>query len=418
MSDHPEVEELQGFWRGELETPRLRAVVRHLLRGCRRCNSLLAPEMSALFGVANAKPESPEEDQAYDAMFDRVFARVAQGAAVAGSAPDAPAARIPPQLASLLERCQRLRYEDPAGMVELARFAAFLADRFDRRRYGAKQVADLRSRAWTELANAYRVADRLHEAEEAFEIASECQVGGTGDELLGLRMLEVQASLDADRRHFPEALAALDTVLAVHLRRGDRHLAGRTLLKKGLYAGYDCDPEEAIRLLKEGLALIDREREPELVFGAVHNLAHALMECGRPEEAREVMRRNEAAAGRVNRVKVRWLEGQIAAALGNLDEAERALEEVRRGFEAIHLRYKAALAGLELSAVHLRQGRFDDAQEQAADAFAVFARLDVGREVLAALLVLRDAFEQRIATAALLEGVIARLGRMEREPAA
>jgi hypothetical protein len=92
--------------------------------------------------------------------------------------------------------------------------------------------------------------------------------------------------------------------------------------------------------------------------------------------------------------------------------------DVRRGFAEADLRYKAALAGLELSAVHLRQGRPDDARERALEAFAVFARLDIGREVVAALLVLRDAFEQRLATAALLEGVIARLARLEREPAA
>lgn len=420
MSDHPDLEELQGFWRGELDSSRVRVIVRHLLHGCRHCGALLAYDVSALFGAPNADKGSRGADKAYDAVLDRVFARVAGGTPGASGEIEASREAAPAEFTSLLDRCQRLRYDDPAGMVELARFAAFMADRFDPRRYGARQVADLRSRAWAELANAYRVADRLQEAEEALEIAGECQVAGTHGELLAARLLEVQASLDADRRRFPEAQAALDEIHALHVRRGDRHLSGRALLKKGLYAGYDGDPALAIRLLEEGLARIDREREPELVFGALHNLARALLQLGRPEEAKELLRQNSFGdpRGRVSRLTVRWLEGQIDAGLGNFAEAERALDEVRRAFAEIHLRYKAALAGLELAAVHLRQGRSDDARDRGLEALAVFSRLDIAREIMAALVVLREAFEQRIATVAVLEGVIARLARMEREPAA
>jgi tetratricopeptide (TPR) repeat protein len=410
LNDHPSPEELQAFWRGDLDTGGVRAVVRHFLKGCRRCSSLLAPQVSALFAFA---PVEEETDKGYDAMLDRVLAAAASGDGQAAGA-------APPEFETLLDRCLTLRYEDPARMVEVARLAAFLADRLDARRYGARQVADLRCRGWAELANAYRVADRLSEAEEALEIAAECQVEGTGDAVLGARLLEVQASLDADRRRFPEALATLDAVRAVHLRNGDRHLAGRALLKKGLYAGYDCDPEQAILLLEEGLALIDRERDPELVFGAMHNLARSLMECGRPQEARELVRSNHFGdtGGRVNRLKVLWLEAQIDAALGDLDRAEAVLEQVFNGFEEIGLRYKAAVAGLELAAVHLRQGRMNEARRRALSAVEVFSRLGIGRELMATLLVLRDAFERQAATVALLESVVVRLARLEREPSA
>lgn len=436
MNDHPTLEELQSFWRGGLAAERVRAVVRHLLLGCPQCGSLLAPELKALFGFPLTEEEIREAESAYDDVLDRVFSKVAgrdRGArgrmawireTLAAPSPHVPAGKGdgpsgPPGFEALLDRCQALRYDDPARMVDLARFAVFLADRLDPRRYGAKRVADLRCRAWTELANAYRVADRLREAQDTLDTAAEGYLAGNAHELLGARLLDVQASVDAGRRRFAEALESLDVVHAVHRRRGDRHLAGRALLKKGLYAGYGGDPEGAVPLLEEGLALVDRTRDPELVFGAVHNLARSLMECGRPAEARELLRRNRAAGdcGRVSRLKVRWLEGQIDAALGNLAAAERTLEEVRRGFEEVDLRYKAALAGLELAAVRLRQKQPEEARALALAAVEVFSAVGVDREALAGLLVLREAFERRIATEALLESVIVHMVRREREPA-
>ncbi len=416
MIDHPSLEELREFWRGDLDSAGVRSVVRHLLRGCQRCGALLAPDVKQMFGfpLAAVGLREREMDGAYDAALDSAAKRTLAAAARTGEG-----ANGLPQLELLLERCQRIRYDDPPRMVELARSAAFLADRLDPRRYGEKQVADLRCRAWTELANAYRVADRLHEAEGALETAAECHVRGSADELLGARLLEIQASLDGARRSFSEAMAALDEVYAVHLRRGDHHLAGRALLKKGLYAGYDCEPERAIGLLERGLAMIDREREPELVYGALHNLADSLIECGRLQDARELLRHNRFGdpRGRTTQLAVRWLEGRIEGGLGNFGRAERLLAKVRLGFEELGLRYKAALSGLELAAVHLHQERPDDARDRALEAIEVFSGLGIERETLATLLVLREAFERRIATAALVEDVTARLLRMEREAA-
>ncbi|HKI06270.1 MAG TPA: hypothetical protein VKK31_30105, partial [Thermoanaerobaculia bacterium] len=117
-------------------------------------------------------------------------------------------------------------------------------------------------------------------------------------------------------------------------------------------------------------------------------------------------------------LKVRWLEGQIAAGLGELERAEKALAEVRLGFEELGLRYKAALAGLELAAVHLHQGRAGEARGHAREAVEVFTGLGIGREALASVLVIRAAFERGIATASLLESVAARLIHMEGEQTA
>ena len=66
---------------------------------------------------------------------------------------------------------------------------------------------------------------------------------GTEDELLAARLFNIQASLLGDARRFDLAETALDLVFAIHRRRGDKHQAGRALIKKGIYAGYQGNPE-------------------------------------------------------------------------------------------------------------------------------------------------------------------------------
>src|SRR6185295_20160773 len=117
-----------------------------------------------------------------------------------------------------------VRHDDPEQAVELAIYATLLAGRLSLRRYGARQVADFQSRAWTELGNAYRIAGNLQAAETAIGRAAELHGKGTADELSGARLFNVQAALYGDQRRFPAALAALDVVRAVYSKLGDTHL--------------------------------------------------------------------------------------------------------------------------------------------------------------------------------------------------
>ena len=112
-------------------------------------------------------------------------------------------------------------------------------------------------------------------------------------------------------------------------------------------------------------------------------------------------------------LKLRWLEGQINAELGELKRAEQALLAVRRGFEEAELGYKAALVGLELGAVMLRLGNTDAAIREVLQAADVFLAIKVKREAAASVLLLRRSFEQQKADAALLNHVIGLLRRGE-----
>ena len=326
-----------------------------------------------------------------------------------------------PAYEAFLERSWNLRHDDPDEMVRLAMFATLVAGKLDPEVHGPRQVQDLQCRAWAELGNAYRVADDLDAADFALGRAAELYLEGTRDELLGARLFDLQASLFGARRSFAAALQTLDVVHELYVRHGDVHLAGRALIKKGLYSGLANNQEEAIRLLRRGLAMIDAEREPQLALSAVHNIAFFLIGCGKFREARSLVWQNlplyDAHGGQLHRIKLQGLRGLICAGLGELDRAEEYLAAARRGFEEAGVRYHAAIAGLDLAVVWLRQGRREEARDLVLESVRVFLELRIHREALAAVLVLQRAFEKGLQADALLDKAREFLRRIEQDPA-
>ncbi|HEX9944690.1 MAG TPA: hypothetical protein VGG03_21985 [Thermoanaerobaculia bacterium] len=437
MTDHPTPAELEGFVWNRISPGRAGEVISHLVRGCAQCRAAVAPHLKGLFGLGEPPPRvlTPQEDAAYDAALDRAFAAVLDRAgrlreerkrealALLESSEPETVPEIPPHLQgiplfeALLERSWSLRHENPREMVGYAQWAQKLADRLDPAGLDPRRLKDLQCRAWIELGNAYRVADDLAEAEVALGEAVKLYVEGTRDEFLAARLFTVQASLLGANRRFDLAETALDLVFTLHQRHGNKHLAGRALIMKAIFTGYHGDPQKAVRLIGEGLALVDEEQDPQLVFSAIQSQARFLVDCGCFRDARVVLfklkARGLATGGRINELKIRWLEGQINAGLGELDRAGRALLEVKQGFEEAHLGYKAALAGLELGAVLLRQGKSEQAKREVLAAADVFIALKVQREARASVLLLRKAFERRLADAVLLDYVIGLLRRVE-----
>jgi hypothetical protein len=184
-----------------------------------------------------------------------------------------------------------------------------------------------------------------------------------------------------------------------------------------MYLGYAGQCEEAVRLIGEGLELLDKDRAPLLVFLGLHNQARLLLDCNRPREARlklfELRGLGLDPGGRINELKVRWLEGQIYAAMNDLERAATALQEVKQGFEEAGLGYKASLAALELGAVRLRQGKTEESVKEVVPAADLFMALGIHREAQAALLLLREGFERNQTSAVLLDHVIGLLRRGE-----
>jgi tetratricopeptide (TPR) repeat protein len=431
VNDHPTPAELEGFAWNRTPADRTRAIIAHLMRGCAPCRAAFTPHFAALIGLA-PPPElalSPKEDAEYDAVIDRVFAAVLTRARELASKgktsiaatgveelPEAPQPVEIPQFETLLQQSWALRNENPTEMVRLAEEARELAESLGAP-FKASAVADLRCRAWVELGNAHRVADNFSAAERALGRATELYLEGTQDEVLAARLFTVQASTLGDCRRFDLAETALDLVFTIHRRRGDDHEAGRALLKKGIFAGYRGNTEQALQLVEQGLGLLDEEREPALVFLALHNQARFLLDAGQLRAARMALWKAKARGlhpgGRVIQLKVRWLEGQINAALGELERAEAAFREVKDGFLESKLVYKAALVGLELGALLLRGARTEHAAREILAAADTFMALGINREVSASVLLLRGAAEQRIVDSGLIEYVADQLRRSE-----
>ncbi|HKI02109.1 MAG TPA: hypothetical protein VKK31_09020 [Thermoanaerobaculia bacterium] len=325
------------------------------------------------------------------------------------------------RIKALLEWSWRLRHEDPPQMVQFALYATLVADELDARRYGVAQIFDIQARAYAELGNAYRVQDRHYDSAKALGRARELFERGARDRTLETRLLELEGSLAADRRQFGRASEKLLRVLEFYEQQGDFHLAGRTLVKIGLYAGYAGDHEKGIALLKKSLALVDEERDPSLACAAAHNLILLFLDTGRFWEAKKVRllysRHLAEARGRVNEIKFRALDGLIDAGLGNHVRAEAIFREVREGFEEVGRHYHAAIAGLDLTAALLAQGKSEDATITAFEAEEVFIGLQIQREALQAVILLRDAFRAQTATLEMVQEVAGFLRRLEIEPA-
>lgn len=442
MSDHPSREELWAVWQGGLAPRRHREILLHLLTPCRRCLEEARGVSDPIAGLTLRRPEvTPREEAAYDGAIERAFgvalrharhvrrqeeqARKALAMLERGGLEAV--RKLPPKLGGLarmkafLTRSWELRHDDPPTMVELAWFAAQVSRTLDPRRYGPVLVWDFQALAFAGLGNAYRVADRLQEAAQELGRARRYFELGTRDEALEVRLLELEASLAADRRQFGRAASDLDKVLRFHERRRDRHLAGRTLVLMGLYAGYAGDFEKGIEQMQQGLAQVDAERDPVLACAAAHNLILFLVDSGRYPEARKLRlvhsRHLLSPRGRVNEVKFRWLEGRIDLGLGNYARAEAVFREVRSGFEAVGWSEESAIAALDLTAVLLAQGKEGEAKLVAFEALETFTRLEIQREALQAVILLRNAFEMRAATRAMVEEVARFLQWIEIDPA-
>jgi hypothetical protein len=267
------------------------------------------------------------------------------------------------------------------------------------------------------LANAFRVADDLAEAERAFGTAFELFQKSTGDPYLKVRLYDLQASFLGTRREFALAFASLDVAYKTYIELGDKHLAGRSLLIKAIYQYYSGSPEEALKINEVGMPLIDSIRDPELLFQAIHNKITFLVACDRFRDARRALFDHQPQLGRrvgkVNSLKLRWLQGQISVGLLEMDSAEEAFLESKNGFESAGLGFASALAALDLALVWMRQEKYSDTEVLVAEAAEVFFAVGVRREAVSAIMILKDAFEKHHGTIVLLESVVEFLRRLQ-----
>jgi tetratricopeptide (TPR) repeat protein len=291
------------------------------------------------------------------------------------------------------------------GAVDIAYLAALAADRLTGP-LAAAELADLRARAWAELGNLQRAADRLDLAEESLDRALDYLQAGSGDDLLLARVLDFHGSLYRDQRRFGEAVRAVDRAAYLFLENGEHQRAARALVAKGLTLIYAEQPEHALAALERAFACLDSAGDHHLVLAAVHNCLLALVADGQFERAARLLpscRPLHAAVGSpLDHVRLLLLEGKAAAGLGQTADAERLFSASRAGFAAAEQAYDAALAALDLATLLLDQGRPAEVIHLVDEMLGSFHERGILREACASLLLLRQAIEQGQATAALV----------------
>jgi tetratricopeptide (TPR) repeat protein len=266
-------------------------------------------------------------------------------------------------------------------MASLADQACQAACALDAEAYPPGFVSDLQARAWAELANAYRVCERYDKAEEALDRAYESFESGTHEQLLQASILEIEASLRRFKGKLPEALLLLTRACDLYLEAGEIHLAGRTMILKGMAHTNAKQAAMAIQCFEEGLSLLDRKRDPQTVLVASQALTACLVHDRQYGRAGKLLLksglRQALSSEPLALLRLRWVEAQIHAGLGRLPQAEHAFQEIRLGFQDRGLDYDAALAGLDLASVWLRQGRLQKVQELAAQILGIFQLVGV-----------------------------------------
>ena len=434
MEDHPTPATLEAFLRGALSIGETKAVIAHLLGGCSRCQLAMEPSSQVLFfpgrneaegngaeydfpifrAINQARRESAEQERPEPVRTPGVGAKVHEQPF--GVAPHiASGLRSPEGCEALLSASRELRHQDPEVMVFLASLAVGVAERLDGRTAApvTPATADLRARAWGELGNARRVANDLTGAEAALEHSLAAADEGSGEPLLLARLFDLTASLYTDQRRFDQALALLDRVFEIYWAHGERHLAGRALISKGVSVGFGNQPEEALRLISAGLDLLDLRRDPALALAAVHGLIDFTVELERFAEGERLLRASRRLyyeyADELNFLKLRWVEGKINAGLANLSRAEAAFQEVRDGFRAHQMRYHLAIVSLDLAGVWLSQGRTAELRELVEEMVHTFQAYGIHREAIAAVLMLQEAVLAEQVTTALLRTVATQL---------
>lgn len=322
-------------------------------------------------------------------------------------------------IAVLLDRAYALRKVDPRRSLAVAEAALELlsspaAPAHSRLRW------DLEARALAFAGNAHRLLDDFRSAGRAFVAAEAALARGSQDPRERALVLRLSATLRRDQRHFSDALRLFEQAAAIYRWVRDRHLEGQVYSQMAIVHVYEGRPDLAIPLAERAAELIDSERDPGLAAGIEQNLTHFLCAAGRPEDARRRLATVKRLLARSGSPKefaaLRWVEGQIAFALGEREEGERVLLGVRDEFIAAGNRYDTALVSLELAAEYLEQGRSADARRLAAETLPIFQSLEVHREALAALIAVQRAIELETATAELVRELLGTLQRARNGP--
>lgn len=424
---HLTKDDVKGFIAGTLDAANRRRVMQHLLTSCRECR--------AMFGLALPQdmflPQAPPvEEDAYDAVLDRAWEEARRktrrlkkdkeryergltlirehdfhGISQAERQSVLPWVHIEIQLQLAFEA----RYRNPAEMLERVERAVYVVKHLKETPYGPSYLIELQIRAYAEYANALRVNELFEAAEAALYQARVLLDQGTSNPLLQPRLDTIEASLRKDQRRYKEACELHNETYLAYLKLGDRHLAGRAQVSKGIALWLSGDARAAAKTLRTGIDLLDPERDPKLWAAAQHDLLTAYVDLGQLGDAGQILfkanLRKAFADDPHSLFRLRWVEGRIKVKRKRYSEAEEIFKEVRAGFREQKLEYTAAMAGVDQATMLLRVGKKKDAYLLAYDLCVTFRRYETDLEADKALTLLETICRMKVGTAEMAERI-------------
>jgi len=318
----------------------------------------------------------------------------------------------------LCEESAQVASDDADRALELAELALWVAERVP----AADSPLTCQGYASGFVANARRVKSWLRAAREAFARSARLWHEGAPSDpgfLDGARLLDLEASLHIGQRHLPEARRLLAEAAAQ--ARTDLSL-GRILIKDAYALELAGDYDGAVTTLGRAASLIP-ETETRLRCVLQFNLMTNLAHLGRAAEAEPMLpdlhRLSEQSGHKdkgLAQLRLRWLEGKIAAGVGRTAEAIATLSGVRSEFAAKPIRYDEALVSMELAGLYLEQGRTAEVKRLVLQMAPVFEAEDVHTEAQKALKLFSRAMEVETASVALVRRLVAYLYRAQGDP--
>jgi tetratricopeptide (TPR) repeat protein len=312
---------------------------------------------------------------------------------------------------ALLAHSRKAVATDGGLALHAADLALAIADRLCTETGGEPVAAGLRVRAWAHLSQARRLGNDLEGAEWALAMAEALVPAGGRPAAIGpsgwAELLVFKAGLFADRGDLAGADRLLERAAALFRAAAEPHRAGRAMVQQGLIRAELGDREGAAETIRAGVSLLDPTSEPDLVAANLYRLAALLRGIALDAMAGERGQRGERGErgerggergevrGRealqlIDRARALYrglgdtaaeaqlsrLQGQIEAAIGQLDEAEATLRAAVAALARHGLGREAALAQVELAKVLARQGRAPEVRRVWYDSRPVLQALD------------------------------------------
>ncbi|HEX2255032.1 MAG TPA: hypothetical protein VHQ65_17330 [Thermoanaerobaculia bacterium] len=398
--DHLTTKAIGGFLRGELDTAAAAATLRHLLAGCAECSALLRAHLNRRRAATG---------DGYDGALLRSLAFVADKEAplalerIAAPGLVARLLEVSEEQQKLLiendERfrtwgvCERLIQESrqtlwdlqPAILLRQSRCAVELSERLDTAVYGEDYVKDLQAEAWSTLGNAHRVRGEFLAARRALARSQELLAQGTGDDVEAARLVSYEASLLIDQGQFEHAVRLLDRYVRRLGQYGETQLQGKLLVQKGQALGF-YDPEAAIPVNRQALALLDGAESPRLTAAARHGLIWSLDATGRSHEALMQFQASRRLFTQFSdpwsKLNTAWTEARLAFSLGKVEEAEAVYRQVWEQAYSLGLERQTAFISLDLIEVNIVLGRTEEAAQLATRSIELFQAWGVHRRAM------------------------------------